>query len=73
MAYWTGQAGNVAGARDLFAGLLPVVERVVGPDHLEILISRSHLASFTGEAGEPARARSLFAALVADHQRVLVS
>ena len=33
LAYWTGEAGDTAGARDQFAALLPVIERILGPDH----------------------------------------
>ena len=30
LAYWTGKAGDAAGARDQYAALLPVLERVSG-------------------------------------------
>ena len=33
LARWTGEAGDAAGARDQFAALLPVRERVLGPEH----------------------------------------
>ena len=33
LAGWTGRAGDAAGARDQFAALLPVRERVLGPEH----------------------------------------
>ena len=33
LACWTGEAGDAAGARDQYAALLPVRERVLGPDH----------------------------------------
>jgi tetratricopeptide repeat protein len=33
LAYWTGDAGDAAGARDQCAALLPVVERVLGAEH----------------------------------------
>ena len=29
LAYWTGEAGDAAGARDQFAALLPLLERVL--------------------------------------------
>jgi hypothetical protein len=31
LALWTGQAGDAAGARDQYAALLPIRERVLGP------------------------------------------
>ena len=31
LANWTGRAGDPAGARDLYAALLPVRERISGP------------------------------------------
>jgi hypothetical protein len=70
-ARWTGEAGNAAGARDLFAALLPDVERVLGPDHPETLIARGHHARWTGRAGSAAGALDLFAALLPDLERVL--
>ena len=33
LARWTGEAGDSAGARDQFAALLPVRERVLGAEH----------------------------------------
>jgi len=32
LATWTGEAGDAAGARDQFAALLPISERVQGPE-----------------------------------------
>ena len=60
-----------ATARDLFAELLPVRERVSGPDHPDTLIDRSNLARWTGEAGDPAAARDLLAELLPVRERVL--
>jgi hypothetical protein len=34
LADWTGRAGDKAGARDQYAALLPIAERVLGPQHL---------------------------------------
>ena len=45
------EAGDAAGARDQFAALLPVRERVLGPEHPDTLTARSNLADWTGEAG----------------------
>jgi hypothetical protein len=33
LAYWTGAAGDPVGARDQYAALLPIDERVLGPEH----------------------------------------
>ena len=64
LAYWTGKAGDAAGARDQFAALLPVHERVLGPEHPDTLTARAELARWTGEAGDAAGARDQFAALL---------
>ena len=64
--------GGGSGLRpDLFAGLLPVRERVLGPEHPHTLIARANLAQWTGEAGDPAAARDLFAGLLPVRERVL--
>ena len=44
LANWTGEAGDAATARDLFAKLLPVSERVRGPEHPDTLGARANLA-----------------------------
>ena len=49
LARWTGEAGDVAGARDHYAVLLPIRERVLSPDHPETLTTRSNLAYWTGQ------------------------
>jgi hypothetical protein len=71
LARWTGEAGDAAGARDQFAALLPISERVLGPEHPAHLNGRDYLALWTGEAGDAAGARNLFAALLPDYERVL--
>jgi uncharacterized protein DUF4062/tetratricopeptide repeat protein len=71
LAYWTGAAGDAAGARDQFAALLPIRERVLGPDHPSTFITRNMRARFTGEAGDAAGARDLLAALLPVEERVL--
>ena len=70
LAYWTGEAGDPAAARDQFAALLPVRERVLGPEHPDTLTARANLARWTGQAGDPATARDLFAELLPVHERV---
>jgi Tetratricopeptide repeat len=64
LARWTGQAGDTAAARDQFAALLPVRERVLGAEHPHTLVSRHNLARWTGQAGDPAAACDLFTALL---------
>ena len=41
-------------ARDQFAALLPVSERVSGAEHPETLTTRANLAYWTGQAGDAA-------------------
>ena len=68
LAYWTGEAGDAAGARDQFAALLPIEERVLGPEHPETLAARDNLAVWTGAAGDAAGARDqLLAATLSAH------
>jgi hypothetical protein len=45
--------GGPAAARDLFAALLPVRERVLGPEHPATLAVRSNLAGWTGGGRRP--------------------
>jgi len=71
LAAWTGEAGALATARDLYAALLPDLVRVLGPDHPHTLTARGNLAARTGETGDPATARDVYAALLPDMVRVL--
>ncbi|HEY6274737.1 MAG TPA: tetratricopeptide repeat protein, partial [Streptosporangiaceae bacterium] len=68
---FTGEAGDAAGARDQSAALMPVIERVLGPEHPDTLATRSNLAAYTGEAGDAAGAREQYAALLPVIERVL--
>jgi hypothetical protein len=61
----------VAGARDQYAALLPIRERVLGPEHPDTLATRHNLARFTGQAGDVAGARDQYAALLPTRERVL--
>jgi hypothetical protein len=65
------EAADAAGARDLFAALLPVRERELGPEHPDILATRANLAYWTGKAGDAAGARDQLAALLPVVRRVL--
>ena len=58
LAYSTGQAGDAGAARDQFAALLPVAERVLGPEHAETRAMSYQLAHWTALAQDAAaRAR----------------
>jgi Tetratricopeptide repeat len=70
LASFTGNAGDAATARDQFAALLPVYERVLGAEHHYILFARRNLALWTGQAGDAATARDQLAALLPMYQRV---
>jgi hypothetical protein len=50
LAAWTADAGDPAVGRDMLAGLLPVRERVLGPDHPDTLTTRRQLAYWTEKA-----------------------
>ena len=54
LAIWTGMAGDAAGARDQFAALLPVRERILGAEHPYTLTTRHNHAYWTREAGDAA-------------------
>ena len=71
LADWTGAAGDAAGARDQFAALLPIRERVLGAEHPDTLTTRANLAEVTAQAGDAARARDQSAALLPIMERVL--
>ena len=43
--------GDAAGARDQFAALLPIRERIQGPEHPETLADRHNLARWTRRTG----------------------
>jgi len=70
LARWTGEAGDAAGARDQFAALVPIEERVLGGEYLDTLNARRNLARWTGEAGDAASARDQLAALLPVQERV---
>ena len=70
LAAFTGRAGDAAAARDQSAALLPLYERVLGPEHPGTLGIRANLAGWTGAAGDPAAARDLFADVLTVRERV---
>jgi Tetratricopeptide repeat len=71
LASWSGQAGNAAGARDQYAILLPIVERILGAEHPETLTVRANLTGWSGEMGDAAGARDQYAALLPIRNRAL--
>jgi Tetratricopeptide repeat len=60
----------VTAARDLYAALLPVRERVSGLQHPDTLAARGELATWTGWAGDAAAARDQYADLLPIRERV---
>ena len=70
LARWTGEAGSEVAAREQFAALVPVYERVQGSEHPGTMDARASLARWTGETGDPAAARDQMAALVPVYERV---
>ncbi|MCF2527146.1 hypothetical protein [Yinghuangia soli] len=71
LAWWTGESGDVAEARDQAATLAADMARVHGPDDPEALGARGEHAHWTGEAGDPAAARDLLAAVIDEHVRLM--
>src|SRR5262249_52891879 len=69
LAWWTGMAGDAAEARDQYTALLPVFERVCGPEHLDTLAIRGGVARRTGAAGEAAGARDQYVTLLPVRER----
>jgi hypothetical protein len=65
-----GKAGDVAGARDRFAALLPELEQVLGPDHPSTVTARVRLAYWTASAGDAASARDQDAAMQPVYERI---
>ena len=51
LARWTGEAGDPAAARDQYAALLPVFERVLGPEHPDTLTARGTSPAGPGRRG----------------------
>jgi hypothetical protein len=66
----TGDAGDPAGARDLYAELAPICERVLGPENRQTLTVRHNLAHSTGEAGDPTTACDRTAELLPIYEQV---
>ena len=71
LARMTGEAGDPAAARDMFAALLSLREEIVGLEHPTTLATRLSLATWTGRAGNAATARDMLAALLPVEERAL--
>ena len=71
LAFWTGEAGDAAGARDQFAVLLPIEERVLGAEHPATQAACANLAFWTARAGDAPGARDQLAALLPVQERVM--
>jgi hypothetical protein len=67
----SGLTGDAGAARALYAELLLIRERVLGPEHPDVLDDRARLADWTGKAGDTAGARALYAELLPIRERVL--
>ena len=67
---YVGASGSYATARDQYAALLAVREKVFGAEHPDTLTARANLAFWTGQAGDPAAARDQYAALLPLREKV---
>jgi hypothetical protein len=65
------EAKDAPAARDQCAALLPILERVSGPEHPDTITARGNLAFWTGMAGDAAGARDQYAALLPVVERIL--
>jgi hypothetical protein len=71
LAFWTWKSEDPAQARDMYAELLAIRERVLGAEHPDTMITRQNVANLTGHAGDPQRARDLLSELQTIRDRVL--
>ncbi|MBT2548154.1 tetratricopeptide repeat protein [Arthrobacter sp. ISL-65] len=71
LLYWTGRAGDIAGAIAGFRKVLDARLRVQGPDHPDTLTTRRQLVYWIGEAGDTAGAVAGFRELLNVQLRVL--
>jgi len=63
--------GRRAEAREIMAQVLPDVMGTAGPDHLDLIGARAHLAISMYEMGDLAAARSLDESVLAGYERIL--
>jgi hypothetical protein len=71
LAWWSGAAGDVAGAAAAFESLIAAELRVLGRDDLRTFASRTCQAYWQGEAGDPAGAVRAFERLLVDELKFL--
>jgi hypothetical protein len=64
-----GVTGEVDEALRQLCELLPVHERVLGPDHPDTLATRRYIAAYTAKTGDAREALRLFRALLPDEER----
>jgi hypothetical protein len=64
VARWTGAAGDPATACDIYADLLPIMERVFGPTHPRTLTAKYNYAAWIADAGDPVKSRDLYITLL---------
>jgi hypothetical protein len=58
-------------AADTYRALVVASQRILGPDHVDTLRARQHLARWTGHAGDARRAAREYQRLFEDQRRVL--
>lgn len=70
-AFWTGEAGDPATARDLSSALVDDTSLLLGAARRDTLLARQNHAHLVGEAGEASVARDLLVSVVDDMVRWL--
>ena len=71
LAHWLGEVGRFAESIELLRELIADQQRILGPDHPDVLRTRSDLAHWLSQAGKVDEAIALFTGVLADQQRVL--
>ncbi|WP_238011269.1 tetratricopeptide repeat protein [Dactylosporangium sp. AC04546] len=71
LVHWMSETGDRAKARDLYAEVLAVRERVRGTDHPQTVSTRTDLAFAAAETGDMGRARDEYAVLAPSLERTL--
>jgi hypothetical protein len=66
LAYWTGETGDVVGAREGAATVTKDMTQVLGANHRHTLFARGNVCRWTALSGEAGRARELATAVVED-------
>jgi hypothetical protein len=71
LAYWTGETGDVVGAREAAATVTKDMTQVLGANHRHTLFARGNVCRWTALSGEAGRARELATAVVEDMMGML--